>query len=582
MDYYERMRLKHVLLPLLLTAQLSMQAHGANPVESEPKSSALDSQLFYELLLGELSARSDDPGAGFSLMLDAARKTGDPSVYRRAVQIAWQAHAGESALQAAKAWSLAIPASKEANHFVLQILLGLNRTAETQDPLKRDIALTSPKERNDLIWAIPSLYERASDRQLAATIVQKALSGSLKDPDNGATAWATIGRLWLSAQDQPAALSAAAKGQAIDVKSEHPALLALSMMSPDMPLAEQIVRQHLPYARPEFHMAYVKALLSAKREDDAKTQLQTIRVKTPDYPDAWLIDGALTLQAGQLLLAEQQFQHYLELIEAPPSGQQHPEFNRGRSQAYLSLARIAQQRKDLKAADTWLQKVDNPDDVLRAQIQRAALMAKQGKIEEALNLIQSQTEHSDTDAQLKRAAEVQLLRDQKMFDRARDLLKTAMTQTPGDLDLVYDLAMVNEKLGDLKEMERLLRSLIAAKPEDPHAYNALGYSFADRNLRLPEARELITKALELAPGDPFITDSLAWAEFRSGNQEEAIRLLQGAFKDKPDAEIAAHLGEVLWVAKRQQEAVQVFKEGIKLSPDNETLTETIKRLRVPL
>jgi tetratricopeptide (TPR) repeat protein len=157
-----------------------------------------------------------------------------------------------------------------------------------------------------------------------------------------------------------------------------------------------------------------------------------------------------------------------------------------------------------------------------------------------------------------------------------------MTQTPGDLDLVYDLAMVNEKLGDLKEMERLLRSLIAAKPEDPHAYNALGYSFADRNLRLPEARELITKALELAPGDPFITDSLAWAEFRSGNQEEAIRLLQGAFKDKPDAEIAAHLGEVLWVAKRQQEAMQVFKEGIKLSPDNETLTETIKRLRVPL
>ena len=105
---------------------------------------------------------------------------------------------------------------------------------------------------------------------------------------------------------------------------------------------------------------------------------------------------------------------------------------------------------------------------------------------------------------------------------------------------------------------------------------------ADRGLRLPEARQLITKALELSPGDPFITDSLAWAEFRSGNKEEALRLLQGAFMNKPDAEIAAHLGEVLWAMGRQQEAVQMFKEGIKLNPENETLVETLKRLRVSL
>jgi Flp pilus assembly protein TadD len=147
---------------------------------------------------------------------------------------------------------------------------------------------------------------------------------------------------------------------------------------------------------------------------------------------------------------------------------------------------------------------------------------------------------------------------------------------------VYDLAMVSEKLGDLEEMERLLRSLMVAKPEDPHAYNALGYSLADRNMRLPEARDLIAKALALAPGDPFITDSLAWAEFRSGNHARALELLQAAFKDKPDAEIAAHLGEVLWVNQRQAEAIKVFREAVKLNRDNETLQETLKRLRVPL
>ena len=131
-------------------------------------------------------------------------------------------------------------------------------------------------------------------------------------------------------------------------------------------------------------------------------------------------------------------------------------------------------------------------------------------------------------------------------------------------------------------MERLLRELIAARPDDPHAYNALGYSLADRNLRLPEAIELITKALQLTPNDPFITDSLAWAYFRSGNTDEALRLLQQAYSDRPDAEIAAHLGEVLWQMGQRASAQEIFRQGLKINPENETLNETIKRLRVPL
>lgn len=582
MDYYDRMRLKPVLLPLLLALSFNIQAQSSPSSESVSKSSALDSQLFYQLLLGELNARAEEPGTAFSLVLDAARKTGDPAVYRRAVQIALQARSGESALQAARAWSQAAPTSVDANRFVLQILLGLNRTAETLEPLKRDLALTPPKERRDLIWAIPAGYERAGDRQVAASTVQKALAGVIADAELGATAWAVIGRLWLHAGDKIAALNAATKGQALNVRSEHPALLALSLMNPDTPQAEKIVKQHLPDARPEFRMAYIKVLLNARREDDAKVELQAIRASAPDYADAWLIDGALSLQDGQFALAEKQLLRYLELVDATPATQQHQEFRRGRSQAFLSLAQIAQQRKDIQQADAWLSRVDNPEDKLRAQVRRASLLAQQGRVDDAIDLIQAQTERSEADSRLKRSAEVQILREKKMYARARDRLQTLVTEYPAELDMVYDLAMVHEKLGDLVEMERLLRNLIAAKPDDPHAYNALGYSMADRGLRLPEARQLITKALELSPGDPFITDSLAWAEFRSGNKEEALRLLQGAFMNKPDAEIAAHLGEVLWAMGRQQEAVQMFKEGIKLNPENETLVETLKRLRVSL
>jgi len=220
--------------------------------------------------------------------------------------------------------------------------------------------------------------------------------------------------------------------------------------------------------------------------------------------------------------------------------------------------------------------------VLRAQVRRATLIAQQGRVDEAITLIQSLPEQSEADAGLKRSAEVQLLRDGKLYTRARDRLQQLTQQFPDDLELVYELAMAQEKLGNLPEMERLLRQLIAARPDDANAYNALGYSFAEHNMRLPEAIELIKKALELSPNNPFITDSLAWAEFRSGNLEEAVRLLHGAFKDRPDAEIAAHLGEVLWQAGQQQEAQQIFREGLKINPDNEALNSTIKRLHIQL
>jgi len=578
--YYERMRLQHIFLSWLALCTFAAQA--LPNTETSPKVSALDGALFYQILLGELNARSEEPGTAFSILLDAARKTNDPALFKRSVQIALQARSGESALVAARAWSKALPASQEANRYVLQILLGLNRLADTLEPLKKELSLTPAAERRELIWALPGLYDRVRDKQAAVTLVEQALADVIKQPDLSATAWASLGRMWQAAGDSPTALNAAKQGLSQDPRSEHAALLALSLMGPDRPEAETLVKTHLSASRPEFRMAYVKALLNGRREDDARLQLQALREQTPNYADAWLVEGALLAQQGQSDLAEQHLLRYLDLTS--PQGDVKPgaDVRRGRSQAFLTMAQVFQQRQDLTKAQEWLQKVDNPDDIMRAQIRRAALMAKQGQVDEAISLIRSQVDRSDTDARLKRSAEVQLLRDQKLFERARDALKNYVAQFPDDSDLVYDLAMVYEKLGDLAEMERLLRELIAARPDDPHAYNALGYSLADRNLRLPEAIELITKALQLTPNDPFITDSLAWAYFRSGNTDEALRLLQQAYSDRPDAEIAAHLGEVLWQMGQRASAQEIFRQGLKINPENETLNETIKRLRVPL
>jgi len=586
MDYYERMRLNHLLLrtltPFALGCALSLCAYGADRPANNSKASAMDNVLFYQLLLGELNARGEETGVAFSLLLDAARKTGDPAVFRRAVQVAISARAGESALQAAKAWRDAEPSSSEANLFVLQILLGLNRVADTVEPIQREIVLTPAAQQREFLWRLPDFFDRVSDRPAAAKTVQSALVNLTRDKSLGATATAVIGRMWLGAGDKAAALAAANQAVSLDPGAEHAAMLAMSMFVADTPQAEQLVRQHLPQARAEFRMAFVKALLGQQRQVEARAELANLQASQADFAEAWLIHGALDLQQQQLDPAQRQLQRYLDLVEALPEAARSADVRRGRSQALMSLSQVALLRKDMALADALLQRVDNPEDVLRAQVQRANLLAQQGKTEDALTLIQNQTERSEADERLKRMAELALLRENKLFDRARERLKAAIEQNPHDTDLIYDLAMISEKLGELEEMERLLRHLIAAKPEDPHAYNALGYALADRNLRLPEARDLITKALALAPGDPFITDSLAWAEFRIGNHAHALELLQSAFKEKPDAEIAAHLGEVLWVTQRQTEALQVFREALRLNRNNETLQETLKRLRVPL
>jgi tetratricopeptide (TPR) repeat protein len=177
-------------------------------------------------------------------------------------------------------------------------------------------------------------------------------------------------------------------------------------------------------------------------------------------------------------------------------------------------------------------------------------------------------------------AEVQLLRENGKLVEAYELLGAAIQRKPEDHELLYDQALVAEKMGNYEAMERLLRALVAAKPDYHHAYNALGYSFADRNIRLGEARKLINKALESAPEDPMIRDSLGWLEFRSGNTAEALKILQSAYKARPDADIAAHLGEVLWVSGQREQALSVWKEGLRVGADSETLTETLRRFRV--
>ena len=548
---------------------------------SEARASALTAELFFDVLVGELSARSGDPADGAALVFEAAKRTRDPRLYQRTVELALQTRSGETALAAARAWKQAEPGSRDARRLELQILIALNRLNDTVEPLRAELAATPQIEHPFLMTVIARTYVRAADKKLAASVVERALVDEIRNPATAGLAWTTIGRMRLVAGDTSGALAAALKGQEADPDSDGPAILALDLIDPAQPLAEPIVKRYLatPKAAIEVRIGYARALAEGRRFAESSAELSKITVERPDMPDPWVLLGSLQAQARQDAAAENSLKRYVELSSGQTDADER---KRGLTQAYLLLAQLSERRKDFAGAENWLGKIDGGDDLVGTQARRASLLARQGKLQQARELVRALPERSADDKKQKFLAEVQLLRDAKQYQPAYDMLAKASAAAPDDGDLLYDQAMVAEKLNRMDEMERLLRRLIELKPENQNAYNALGYSLADRKVRLEEARTLIRKAVQLAPEDPFIADSLGWVEYRLGNMEEASRILEAAYKRRPDPEIGAHLGEVLWAAGKRDRAVEVWKEASLADADNETLQETLKRLRVKL
>ena len=594
MDYYGPMPHTSRLLTAALAAGLltASAAAGARPLaaphkaarptaaQEESHTAAMDAEIFYEVLLGEITTRSGDPGSGYALMLEAARSSNDENLYKRAADIALQARSGEAALAAANAWQDAWPQSREANRYVLQLLVALNRIADTAAPLQQELTRTAPHSKAAALQALPQLYRRASDKALAASVVQQALASDLRDPHTGAAAWVTVGRMRILASDKKGALEAAQRAQEFDPQNEGAALLALELLDEGEVQAAPIARRYFEgQPTPALRVIYARVLVDLQRPTESLEQLQAATREKPDLAEAWLMQAALQLQSDKLPAAQAALEQFMATLPAATAGQATPA---GLTQAYLLYAQIAEKRGDLEAAEGWLNRIDSAADVFNAQIRRAALWARHGKLTQARALVRALPATSPQEERLKWLAEVQFLRDAGQYDEALAVQAQAVAQFPDDNDLLYDHAMLADKAGQPQTMERLLRQLIARQPDYHHAYNALGYSFAERGVHLQEARALIQKALTYAPEDPFITDSLGWVEFRLGNKAQALRLLESAFQKRQDADIAAHLGEVLWSMGQQERAKALWKEAQKLQPDNETLREILKRLGIAL
>lgn len=579
-------RLLHIVYASCLLLASWGQTLAGEPDASAPaQNSRLTADLFYQLVVSELSLQNEDIASAYALMVDAARRASDPRLFQRAVEIALRGRDANAALEASKVWQQALPDSPEADRYLLQILIGLNRSAEAVPAAQRLLARADDADRAATIVFVSRFFTRINDKSVAADLLEKVLAADLVRGSSAPVAWAMVGNLRLLAKDAPGALTAARKGGAFNALSDEIALLCVNLLDSDFDSAQALLIPYLAAkAAPDVRMGYVRKLLELQRFAGALSQLETLNAAKPDYPEAWLIRGSIELQNQAAAKAEQSLKRYLALIPAyEPRDDTNDDDARttgpGAVQAYLLLSQIAQRNQDPAQALAYLAQINSPQDTAKIQLRRAMVLAQQGRLEDARDLIRHLPEKDPDDARNKINLELQLLRDNHQEQAAYALLAQALKSYAGDPDLRYELAMSAEKLGHPDEMEQILRNLIATKPDYHAAYNALGYSFAERNLRLDEARDLIKKALEFAPEDPFILDSMAWVEFRSGHLEKALVLLQQAFKARPDPEIAAHLGEVLWVMQRPDQASAAWKEGLELNRENETLKSTILRLR---
>lgn len=558
------------------TSKKSPIAVATSSVVNNSQVTALAPELVYLVLVGEMQLQAGQAGAGYSFMLEAARQSGEPSLYRRAIQIALQSRSGQAATDAAKAWAISDRTNTEPLRVQLQILLSQNLVGASTPALEALLDGTPDEERNDIIDLIGAAYSRVNDPTAALQVLTNALRLWQRNSGNASSSWAALSRVQSAAGMADDALQSMEKALDSPPVSESTTLLAIDMLDATPPLDEKRLQQLLQQnPTPLLKLAYTRHLLGASRWADAVIELRWLTTNHPDTAEPWLLLGALQLQNGEPTQAEPSFEQFLKFAHTLEDDRRA----KATKQAYLSLALIAEQRQQFDHARQWLDQISADERSISIQLRYAGLLSREGRLNEAIALMESTAATTPAEIKSKWLALAQLLKDDGQLQAALQHIASALEAAPNDTDVLLEQSLLEEKMGQYENMERTLRRVIELSPDNAHAHNALGYSLADRSIRLSEAKGLIEKAMQLAPGDAFILDSLGWVQFRMGDRASALASLRQALELRADAEIATHLGEVLWTEGQTTEANAMFDRARTLQPNNETLQRTLERLK---
>ncbi|MDA0275547.1 MAG: tetratricopeptide repeat protein [Proteobacteria bacterium] len=522
----------------------------------------LTAAMLYEFLLGEIAAQRGSPALAAQTYVDLARKTRDPRVAQRAVQVASLARMPHLALEAARVWHQVDPVSAQAMQTLIQLLVSQKR-ADEAEPVLAKLMAANPAITPNLFLQLSRLLGANTDAAANLRLVQRLAA---YQPQMAQARFA-VAQAAAVAKDEDTAFAEVREAAKLQPAWELPAIFEAQLLQ-RRSAAEAARRlegflEKNPDAR-EARISYARVLAGDKRLTEARTQFEKIIASNPKDTDAIYAVGLLALQVKDYPVAEANMKRLLDLGYRDPNG------------VRFTLGQIAEERKDWPGAIEWYKSIQRGEHAMLARMRTANAIARQGKLAEARSFLRAVKATPEQKVQLL-ITESQLLREAQQHRESFDFLGEALKLTPEQPELLYDQALTAEKLERFDVMESNLQKLIQVKPDHAHAYNALGYSFAERNQRLPEAKKLIEKALELAPEDFYIIDSMGWVLYRMGDLKSAAQQLQRAWNGRPDGEIGAHYGEVLWVLGERDEARRVWQEAHKVAPENETLIKTLKR-----
>ena len=531
--------------------------------------------MMSQLMQAEMAYKNGDWQGPYLTMMSLAQQTKDPRLAKRAAEMALSAKQADDALAAVKLWRQYAPDSEEASQYYLGLVILSDNLGAAENILKQRLADATPAARGLVMFQMQQLLLRAKDKEAASAMLERLVApyGNLMETH------VVLAQAALARNDKAAARREAQTALQLKPDSEIAALTA-AQVSEDEGGAIKVLKDFLaahPEAR-EVRSAYARLLVNEKQYEAARQEFLTLDKAQPDNPGTLYALGILSMQMNDRTAAEKYFTRFVDLMDKAPEDERDP------TKAVMILSQIAEERGDYKAAADWLDRLDTEDPKVQfgAELRRAQLTAKQGDVAGARKLLGTlKTDDKTEQAQIV-LVEAQILRDAGQAKDAFKLMEQGVKRFPGNTDFLYDYALMAEKMGKTAVMEKALRKVIAKSPDNMQAYNALGYSLADRNIRLKEAYQLISKALKMAPGDPFILDSMGWVNYRLGKLDEAETHLRKAYAVRNDPEIAVHLGEVLWKKGQKEDARKLWREAQAKDPKNDALKSTLARLHQTL
>jgi tetratricopeptide (TPR) repeat protein len=570
---------KYILLgSLLLTAcahapvNQTGQPEAEDQIEQpEPQAEAsqvlpnveLSSELLYEFLLSEIAGQRGNDTLAVEGSLDLAKKTRDPRLAMRAAHLALQFGQADKAIEALRIWRDADPSSLMARRMLSSVLLRSGKLDEADEELFKLLKADADHSAQTFV----QIY------QMLATYPDKAAALKLLReltqlyPRVAEAHWG-VAQLAQASGDGELALNEARQARSLRPEWDMAVSLEALLLQKNAPQQGlDVLRSYLsryPDAR-EIRLQYARALLDQKQYKPARDEFQRMADENPDNPDMAYAIALISLQLNDLKSAE------IQLKQALSKGKKEQDT------VQYYLGQLSEAKKNEEEAIAYYREVKDGEYLVAAQIRIAYLLSKRGQLAEARQLLQ-QARATDNQQRVQLAmVEAQLLREANQFDEAYRVLNQALEKLPNHIDLLYETAMMADKIGKPDVFEQLMRKLIKIKPDHAQAYNALGYSMLERNERIPEAMQLVEKALQLAPDDAAIMDSVGWGYYRNGKLDESVKMLRRAFAGNANPEIAAHLGEVLWVRGDKAEAKKIWQDSLKENSGNEPLQAVIKK-----